>query len=265
MDPKQALNDSQDSAPVPDDPNGVNDQVSPPDFGEAQEPEDLQEPLIPQEPVDENGVPYRNRLAEKDRKLVEAQTRLKAYEDMLAKQQTPPTQAQKDEFEELLEQVDPATREFMKKFISVSQKKLLGTMNQILKTQSEQRVVAAHHELLDPNSDLAKQVQTWAATMRTMGIDPSTIPNGLESIVNTITRTAPRNGQPKPQPSKQPIPQGGNNFFTPGKPPAKTEPETRKMPQGTSALAKAMGLGDKSLKRLDQRYKQGDFDLGGGK
>jgi len=262
MDPQQALNGTQDSAPVPENQSGVNDQVSLPEEGEPGTP---QEPQLPQEPVDENGVPYRNRLAEKDRKLVEAQTRLKAYEDMLAKQHVPPTQAQKDEFEELLEQVDPASRDFMVKFKDKLEKKLMGTVNQTLKTQSEQRVLAAHPDLLDPNSDLAKQVRSWADTMRSMGIDPATIPNGLESIVSTITRTAPRNGQPKPQPSKQPIPQGGNNFFTPGKPPAKSEPEARKMPQGTSALAKAMGLGDKSLKRLDQRYKQGDFDLVGGK
>lgn len=256
----QALEQDPASAPEPDDKNGVKDQVSPPDDGEPQEPQDQ----LPQEPVDENGVPYRNRLAEKDRKLLEAQTRLKAMEDMFAKQQKPPTQTQKDEFEELLEQIDPASRELMLKFKNTLERKVLGTVNKTLQAQSEQRVIAAHPELLDANSDLAKQVRSWADTMRSMGVEPTTIPNGLETIVNTITKNTPKNGQPKPQPANQPVKPGANSFFTPGRPPVKPQQDGKKMPDGTAELAKAMGLGDKNLKRLDDRYKRGDFDLTGG-
>jgi hypothetical protein len=261
MDPKQALPNGQDSAPVPDDKTGVNDQVPPPDDGNQN---GVQEPQVPQEPVDADGVPYVNRIAEKDRKLAEAQARLKAYEDMLSKQQAPPTQTQKDDLAELFEQVDPASRELLTKFYNLVDKKLSGKFNQTLKAQSEQRVIAAHPELLDANSDLAKQVRSWADTMRSMGVDPTAIPNGLESIVNTITKTTPKNGQPKPQPTNQPIPPGGNNFFAKGTPPAKPQEDGKKMPEGTAKLATAMGLGEKNLKRLDDRFKRGDFDLTGG-
>lgn len=257
-DDNQALPNDQVSAPEPGTKNGVNDQAPPPDTEDVTPPE----PPPQYNAVDDQGVPYQNRLAESERKRIEAEAKAKAYEEFYANQQAQPQpqqQTEKDWY--TLATTDFNT--FVKEFREDVKKEVKGEFNQTLKVQSEQRVIAAHPELLDKDSELSKQVRIWAKTMRDMGVEPTAVPNGLETIVNTITKNVLKNGKPK-SPSNPPIPQGGNDFFTPGKPPAKPQAPESKMTDSQKQLVKAMGLGDKSVERLEKRYARGDFEIGGG-
>jgi hypothetical protein len=260
MDNNQALEKNQASAPEPGEQEGVTGQESPPGEGEEQQ---IASPL---EPLDERGVPYKNRVAELERKNLEAQTKLKAYEDIVKSQSQHKTVApERDIDAELLELASKDGPAFLKKLRQTVMEEVNSKVDKTLRQQSEQRITAQYPDIMDMNSELSQEIRKEADLMRSLGFEPLNSPIGLEAIVSNVAKRMPKNGNTPAKVSTPQQTQPGNQFFSAAKPPAKQKGPDKQLSDAQMQLARVFGLKEANVKRLNERYARGDFDIGGGK
>ena len=111
-------------------------------------PEALPEPAPPPEPVDEAGIPYKNRLAEYERKLAEANDREQRYMAALGqqRQQSPAVDPDAD----LESRFDDTTRKYVNRVVEKRATEIAENIGYKMMTQvNHTNILSANQELME--------------------------------------------------------------------------------------------------------------------
>lgn len=218
LEEKQTLNEPQE----PSDPG--NNSVADPSQQQQSQGQSLDPNLY-----DEDGIPWKNRAKEYERKYSDSVNQMQVYErkqaDFIRQQQAQGAQqqqSQNDPYGEILSAQDP------KKQLEMIEQRIVGQIRTEMfnseKQKSFQRAFSKHSDLNDRNSQFYKAVVDEIRYMTSIGLDMNKSPNIVETIADRIAlRNSNNNQHQRPQQpgnlpmvgttsSKQPKPINNNDL-----------------------------------------------------
>lgn len=219
---------------------------------------------------DEDGVPWKNRAKEFERKYSDSVNQIQTFErqqaDFARQQQAQNVQQQQqnDPYGEILNAQDP------KRQLEMIEKRIVDQIRTEMfnseKQKSLQRAFSKHSDLNDRNSSFFKAVDDEIRYMTSIGLDMNKSPNIVEAVADRIAlRNSNNNQQQRPQQpgnlpivgttsSKQPKPINNNDL-----PPMPTA-----MDNALNSV-RFMSPEDRKIieKRIRERQAKGEFNIVG--
>lgn len=250
--------------------NEPQDTSEPVDEGVAEEtpqhtaPEEALDPNL----YDEDGVPWKNRAKEYERKYSESMHKAQAYEQAMRVQQPQPKEQETiDPYDEILNATDQkqAIKKLEERIVSQFKKEMFENE----KRTSSQRAFAKHKDLYDPNSELYKAVDEEMRHLQSMGFNPQSSPTALENIADKVaSRMAGNNSRQKPnieQPTN--LPRIGTTPSTMATKTRRSDELPEINPSMKNALNSVRFMSAEDKKRVEQRIRErqgkGEFEITG--